>query len=114
MTAATVATTSERARAWPRVLAGAAALWVFLDGLILFGTFPYWPRTVARWLLLLVAAPAMVLSLSGLLEHALLPRLRRTPSGSSSGRLAGHVALAAVAVAILAVGAWWTLRVEGP
>ncbi len=110
MTAATAVTAAaDRPRSWPRALAGAVALWAVFDGVILFGTFPYWPRTVARWALLLGAGPAMVLSLAGLLEAAVLPRLRRP----SSRRLPVVVAVAAVAVA-LAVGAWWTLRVEGP
>ncbi len=111
-TAATAAVTADRARAWPRALACAVALWAVFDGVILFGTFPYWPRTFARWALLLGAAPAMFLSLAGLLELTLLPWLRRL--SSPSRRLAGVLLVAVLGAALVALGAWWTLRVEGP
>ncbi len=96
------------------MLAAAAALWLLLDGSILFGTFPYWPRTAARWALLLAAGPAMFLSLAGLFELGFRPRLARLSSTRRpAGRLAA-VLLVAAAGAIVALGAWWTLRVEGP
>ncbi len=103
----------ERTRAWPRLLAGAAALWVVLDGAVLLGTFPYWPRTAARWGLLLVAGPALVLSLAGLLELAVVPRIERLASTRGAGRRIAGAILAAAAIATVALCAWWTLRVEG-
>ncbi len=112
MVVVTLATTApaERTRTWPRVLAGAAGLWLLIDGAVLLGTFPYWPRTAARWGLLLGAGPAMFLSLAGLFELAILPRLERLSPGRRSARV---LLLVAVAAAIVAFGAWWTLRVEG-
>ncbi len=114
MTAAPVATaaTAERIRTWPRLVAGAAAVWLLLDGSILFGTFPYWPRTAARWALLLVAGPALFLSLAGIFELAILPRIGRLASTRAARRIP-VVLVVAVAAAIVALGAWWTLRVEG-
>ncbi len=116
MTEATTAAvaTADRARAWPRALAGATALWALFDAVILLGTFPYWPRTGSRWALLLGAGPAMLLSLAGMLELAVLPRLRRRSPGSASSRLPGVLAVAVLGAALVALGAWWTLRVEGP
>ncbi len=109
MTAPSVATAA-LSRTRPRALAAVAALWVLLDAVVLLGTFPYWPRTTARWALLLVAGPAMFLSLAGLLELGVLPRLRRA---SASPRAARWAAVLVVASAV-ALAAWWTLRVEGP
>ena len=104
----TAATASPRALpTWPRVLAGAAALWVLLDGLILLGTFPYWPTTSARWGLLLLAGPAAYLALAGLFE--LTASMRRLARGR-----AATMALVALAGGLVALGAWWTLGVEGP
>ncbi len=103
-----------RDRTWPRAVAGAAAAWVFLDAFLLFGTFPYWPRTAARWMLLLVAGPAMFLSLAGLFEVAVLPSLRRPSALSRAAAWLPRALAVTVAVAMVALGAWWTLRVEGP
>jgi hypothetical protein len=103
-----------RARAWPRVLAAAVALWGVFDALILFGTFPYWPRTAARWALLLAGGPAMVLALAGLLELGVAPWIRRWSGRGPSRSLAAALAAGAIGAAVLALGAWWTLRVEGP
>src|SRR5512138_148922 len=107
MTAATAAAGAPP-RIWPRVLAGAAAIWLILDGVILLGTFPYWPTTSARWGLLLLAGPAAYLSLAGLFE---LTASMRRPARGRTATLA-LVALVALAGGLVALGAWWTLGVE--
>ncbi len=110
---APLAATAAAPRTWPRALAGAAALWALLDALVLFGTFPYWPRTATRWALLLAGGPALYLSLAGMVELAILPRLRSAVEAVGAPRWAARALPALAVAATVAVAAWWTLRVEG-